>query len=150
MPKSTSKPIRLVMSISADKMPDWHALLSKTNNGYIRAEMVRAHLKPAGSVELFPHQGVDGAAKPPVSTEPPRPQPEVQGDVDRVTDGPGKAVFEISAPAKQSSTSLSENKGLAQSPSVKSDTKNVTEAPTQRRTGSLANSLVNQGGGVKW
>lgn len=39
------KPVRLLLTINADKLPEWYACLQSIDSGFVRAEMVRKALK---------------------------------------------------------------------------------------------------------
>jgi len=41
----STKSIRLLLTITPDKLPEWHAYLSLIDSGYVRAELIRNALK---------------------------------------------------------------------------------------------------------
>lgn len=47
------KSLRVNLTFSETSQPEWFAYLSKIHSGHVRAELVRAHLKPPGEVNPF-------------------------------------------------------------------------------------------------
>jgi len=48
----STKSIRLLLTITPDKLPEWHACLESIDNGYVRAEFVRKALKKIHPKEI--------------------------------------------------------------------------------------------------
>lgn len=46
--------IKVILSFSAKKTPEWHHFLSTIENGFVRAELLRKHLKAPGTVQIWP------------------------------------------------------------------------------------------------
>lgn len=46
--------IKVILSFSAKKTPEWHHFLSTIESGFVRAELLRKHLKAPGSVQIWP------------------------------------------------------------------------------------------------
>jgi len=48
--------IKVILSFSAKKTPDWFHFLSAVDSGFVRAELLRRHLKAPGAVNLWPDE----------------------------------------------------------------------------------------------
>ena len=46
--------IKVILSFSAKKTPDWFHFLSAVDSGFVRAELLRKHLKAPGTVQIWP------------------------------------------------------------------------------------------------
>jgi len=48
--------IKVILSFSAKKTPEWFRFLSAVDSGFVRAELLRRHLKAPGAVNLWPDE----------------------------------------------------------------------------------------------
>lgn len=118
--------IKVILSFSAKKTPEWHHFLSTIENGFVRAELLRKHLKAPGTVQIWPgNNSTPTDADTPAETLPskePKPAPIAAMQLPAIQE----------APASQPSTAQIHG----------------AKAPEQAPE-SLADSLL-KGGSVKW
>ena len=121
--------IKVILSFSAKKTPEWHHFLSTIESGFVRAELLRKHLKAPGTVQIWPgNNSTPADADTPAETVPnkePKPAP-------------------IAAPASPSM----QLPAIQEAPASPPSPAQIAKAPEQA-TESLADSLL-KGGSVKW
>lgn len=115
--------IKVILSFSAKKTPEWHHFLSTIESGFVRAELLRKHLKAPGTVQIWPgNNSTPADADTPAETLPnkePKPAPIAAMQLPAIQEAPASP-----API------------------------HGAKAPVQA-TESLADSLL-KGGSVKW
>lgn len=118
--------IKVILSFSAKKTPEWHHFLSTIENGFVRAELLRRHLKAPGTVQIWPgNNSTPTDADTPAETLPskePKPAPIAAMQLPAIQEAPASPP----SPAPI----------------------HGAKAPVQA-TESLADSLL-KGGSVKW
>jgi len=126
--------IKVILSFSAKKTPDWFHFLSAVDSGFVRAELLRKHLKAPGTVQIWPgNNSTPTDADTPAETLPSKePKPA-----------------SIAAPASPSMPSM-QLPAIQEAPASQPSTAQIhgAKAPEQAPE-SLADSLL-KGGSVKW
>lgn len=51
--KSTTKSLKVILSFSEKNTPEWFRYLSAVDSGFVRAELLRKHLKAPGAVQIW-------------------------------------------------------------------------------------------------
>jgi len=143
------KPIRLLLTITPDKLPEWYACLQSIDSGFVRAEMVRKALKkmrPAqvplmSDVFVIKGEADHAAQAGQTVVQPTLPNQETDPFIDNASAGsiePTMSTFHTDRHAETVSSSAAS--------AVQSSEQGTTGAPA----GSMAARIIQGGTGRTW